>query len=470
MTMDAQTRRNFLNRTSMGLGALATASIAQDSDLLARGRQTKPGTGLHFPAKAKRVIYLHMSGGPSHLDTFDNKPQMQKHHGEPLPQSVIGKQRLTTMTREQAKLLVAATQQDWGKYGESGIEMNAEFKEISTIADEMCLIKSIHSTPINHDPAVTFLQTGSPLSGRPCLGSWLSYGLGSENKDLPEFVVLLSNGGQPVPSRYWHNGFLPSRHQGVQFQSKGDPVLYLSNPEGIDDTNRKNLVGGINSLNQLKQKQIGDPEIEARINAYELAYRMQSSVPELMDISRESKETLEAYGANPGGSGFANNCLLARRLAEAGVRFIQLYDRGWDHHSDVTSNIKNKIKQVDKPCAALVKDLKQRGLLEDTLVIWGGEFGRTSYGQDRGKTYGRDHHPNCFSLWLAGGGIQGGVSIGETDDFGYNVATDQVEIHDLHATMLHLLGIDHEQLTYKFKGRDFRLTDVAGNVVQAALA
>ena len=244
----------------------------------------------------------------------------------------------------------------------------------------------------------------------------------------------------------------------------------MSNPEGIDDTNRKNLVGGINSLNQLKQKQIGDPEIEARINAYELAYRMQSSVPELMDISRESKETLEAYGANPGGSGFANNCLLARRLAEAGVRFIQLYDRGWDHHSDVTSNIKNKIKQVDKPCAALVKDLKQRGLLEDTLVIWGGEFGRTSYGQDRGKTYGRDHHPNCFSLWLAGGGIQGGVSIGETDDFGYNVATDQVEIHDLHATMLHLLGIDHEQLTYKFKGRDFRLTDVAGNVVQAALA
>ena len=468
--MDYTTRRNFLSRTSMGLGTLAAASITQNSDLLARTRKTKPDSGLHHPSKAKRVIYLHMSGGPSHLDTFDNKPQMQEHHGKPLPPSVIGKQRLTTMTREQAKLLVAATQQEWGRYGECGMEMNVAFKEISTIADEMCLIKSVHSTPINHDPAVTFLQTGSPLSGRPCLGSWLSYGLGSENKDLPEFVVLLSNGGQPVPSRYWHNGFLPSRHQGVQFQAKGDPVLYLSNPDGIDDRNRKNLVTGINTLNQLKQKQIGDPEIEARINAYELAYRMQSSVPELMDISRESKETLEAYGASPGNASFSNNCLLARRLAEAGVRFIQLYDRGWDHHGDVTTGIKSKIGQVDKACAALIKDLKQRGLLEDTLVIWGGEFGRTSYGQDRGNSYGRDHHPNCFSLWMAGGGIKGGVTIGETDDFGYNVAKDKVEVHDLHATMLHLLGIDHERLIYKFKGRDFRLTDVAGNVVRSALA
>ncbi len=464
----SQTRRNFLSRTSLGLGTLALSSISQDRTLL--GDKAKPKDGLHFPAKAKRVIYLHMSGGPSHLETFDNKPQMQEHHGKDLPKSVIGKQRLTTMTCGQAKLLVAANQEKWGRFGESGQEMNVAFEHISTLADDMAIIKSIHSTPINHDPAVTFLQTGSPLSGRPALGSWLSYGLGSENEDLPEFVVLLSNGGQPVPSRYWHNGFLPSKHQGVQFQSKGDPVLFLSNPAGIDDRNRSKIVSGINRLNTLKQKQIGDPEIEARINAYELAYRMQSSVPELMDLSRESQDTLDAYGAVPGEASFANNCLLARRLAEKGVRFIQLYDRGWDHHSDVTSNIKNKIKQVDKSCAALVNDLKQRGLLDSTLVIWGGEFGRTSYGQDRGQTFGRDHHPNCFSLWMAGGGIKGGVTHGSTDDFGYNVADDKVEIHDLHATMLHLLGIDHERLIYKFKGRDFRLTDVAGKLVNPIIA
>lgn len=467
-TMDALTRRNFLNRTSLGLGAVATASLLA-------GRPTQAGAvegirGPHFAPRAKRVIYLHMSGGPSHLETFDNKPQMRPHHGQDLPRSVIGKQRLTTMTRGQAKLLVAANQETWGRFGESGQEMNVAFKEISTLADEMCIIRSIHSTPINHDPAVTFLQTGSPLSGRPCLGSWLSYGLGSENLDLPEFVVLLSNGGQPVPSRYWHNGFLPSRHQGVQFQSKGDPVLFLSNPAGISGTNRARLVGGINRLNRLKQSQIGDPEIEARINAYELAYRMQSSVPELMDLSREPQAILDLYGAKPGMASFANNCLLARRLVEQGVRLIQLYDRGWDHHSEVTGNIKSKISQVDRPCAALVKDLKQRGLLEDTLIVWGGEFGRTSYGQDRGKTFGRDHHPNCFSVWLAGGGIRGGVTYGATDDFGYNVADNPVEVHDLHATMLHLLGLNHEALTYRFKGREFRLTDVSGRVVRELLA
>ena len=466
--MDVQTRRNFLTRTSLGLGAVAASCLAAEGQLQAASPRHRVGP--HFRSRAKHVIYLHMSGGPSHLETFDNKPQMRPLHGQDLPKSVIGKQRLTTMTRGQAKLLVAANQEKWGRFGDSGQEMNVVFKEISTLADDMCIIRSVHSTPINHDPAVTFLQTGSPLSGRPCLGSWLSYGLGSENRDLPEFVVLLSNGGQPVPSRYWHNGFLPSRHQGVQFQSTGDPVLFLSNPQGITDNNRSNLVSGINRLNRIKQQQVGDPEIEARINAYELAYRMQSSVPDLMDLSREPQAMLDLYGVQPGQASFASNCLLARRLVEQGVRLIQLYDRGWDHHSEVTGNIKSKIAQVDRPCAALVKDLKQRGLLEDTLIVWGGEFGRTSYGQDRGKTFGRDHHPNCFSVWLAGGGIQGGMTYGATDDFGYNVTEDPVEVHDLHATILHLLGLDHKRLTFRFKGRDFRLTDVAGRVVPELLA
>jgi hypothetical protein len=302
------------------------------------------------------------------------------------------------------------------------------------------------------------------------MGSWLSYGLGSENANLPTFLVLLSGGGQPVPSRYWHNGFLPSKHQGVQFQSKGDPVLYLSNPQGISHENRGKMIERISELNRLRHLQVGDPEIEARIDAFQLAYRMQTSVPDLMDISRESPATLEAYGAKPGGGSFANNCLLARRLAEAGVRFIQLYDRGWDHHDDITKNIPGKINTVDKASAALIRDLKQRGMLEETLVIWGGEFGRTAYAQTRSKAFGRDHHPRCFSIWMAGGGIKGGIVHGETDDFSYNVARDKVHIHDLQATILHLLGIDHEHLTFRFKGRDFRLTDVHGKVVHQVLA
>ena len=464
--MNTETRRNFLARTSLGLGALAVSSINNGGLAQTAGHQV----GTHFAPRAKRVIYLHMSGGPSQLETFDNKPQMEALHGQELPKSVIGKQRLTTMTRGQAQLLVAVNREKWGRFGASGQEMNILFREISSIADEMCIIRSMRSTPINHDPAVTFMQTGSPLSGRPSFGSWLSYGLGSENKDVPEFVVLLSNNGQPVPSRYWHNGFLPSRHQGVQFQSKGDPVLFLSNPDGITDENRSNLVVGINQLNRLKQQAVRDPEIEARINSYELAYRMQSSVPEITDLSREPQSILDLYGAEPGTSSFANNCLLARRLAENGVRFIQLYDRGWDHHQDVTSNMNLKISHVDRPCAALIKDLKQRGLLDDTLVIWGGEFGRTSYGQDRGKTFGRDHHPNCFSMWMAGGGVRGGITYGKTDDFSYNVVENPVDVHDLNATMLHLLGLDHERLVYSFKGRDFRLTDVAGKVVHDVLA
>ena len=460
------TRRNFLARTSLGLGALAVSSIDNAAKTQAA---TAHRVGTHFAPRAKRVIYLHMSGGPSQLDTFDNKPQMEAFQGQDLPKSVIGNQRLTTMTREQDRLPVAVSRERWGRFGASGQEMNVLFREISSIADEMCIVRSVHSKPINHDPAVTFLQTGSPISGRPSLGSWLSYGLGSENKNVPEFVVLLSNNGQPVPSRYWHNGFLPSRHQGVAFQSKGDPVLFLSNPDGITDENRSNLIVGINELNRLKQQAVRDPEIEARINSYELAYRMQSSVPTLMDLSREPQSILDLYGAELGASSFANNCLLARRLVENGVRFVQLYDRGWDHHQDLIRNNRLKISHVDRGCAALIKDLKQRGLLDDTLVVWGGEFGRTSYGQDRGQTFGRDHHPNCFSIWMAGGGIRGGMTYGKTDDFSYNVVENKVEVHDLHATMLHLLGLDHEQLVYKFQGRDFRLTDVAGQVVNEIL-
>jgi hypothetical protein len=332
------------------------------------------------------------------------------------------------------------------------------------------MIRSLHTDPINHDPAVTFLQTGSPLSGRPSMGSWLSFGLGSANANLPAFLVLLSGGGQPVPSRYWHNGFLPSKHQGVKLQSAGDPVLFLSNPAGMSKENRGKTIGRISALNRLKFEQVRDPEIEARIDAFQLAHRMQTSVPELMDISREPKHVLDLYGAQAGKPSFAANCLLARRLAESGVRFIQLYDRGWDHHDGITNAIKGKISAVDRASTALILDLKARGMLDDTLVIWGGEFGRTTYAQTRNKNFGRDHHPACFSMWMAGGGTKPGIIHGETDEFGYNIVKDGVHVHDLQATILHLLGIDHEALTFRFKGRDFRLTDVHGRVVQELLA
>jgi hypothetical protein len=468
------TRRTFLQRTSAGLGAAALANLlnAGENSPAARAQDSEHGTlgAPHFAAKAKRVIYLFMSGGPSQMETFDPKPQLAEWNGKKLPDSIRMGQRITTMTRDH-KITVAAAEHKFARFGNCGHEMNELFKHVGTVADDLCVIRSMYTEPINHDPAVTFLQTGSPLAGRPTIGSWLSYGLGTMNRNLPEFVVLLTGGGQPVLSRYWHNGFLPSKHQGVQFQSKGDPVLYLSNPAGIDHENRGNIVGGITELNRLKFDDVGDPEIEARIDAFELAYRMQMSVPELMDISTESKQTLEMYGAQPGATSFANTCLLARRLAESGVRFIQLYDRGWDHHGAVTNNIRNKVKQVDQACAALIKDLKQRGLLDDTLVIWGGEFGRTSYSQhNRGKQFGRDHHPRCFNIWMAGGGIRGGLSYGQTDDFGYNIAKDGVHVHDLQATLLHCLGIDHKRLTFRFKGRDFRLTDVHGKVVRELLA
>ena len=451
-------RRQFLTRSAGGLGALALSQLM--------GQSNAAELGNHFPARAKRVIYLFMSGGPSQMETFDPKPKLRELHGQPLPESIRQGQRLTSMTSGYDPK-IAQSEHEFARMGQCGHEMNVLFKQLAGVADDISIVRSLHTEPINHDPAVTFLQTGSGVEGRPCMGSWLSYGLGTENSDLPAFVVLVSSGGQPLLSRYWHNGFLPSRHQGVQFQTQGDPVLFLSDPKGIDRNNRGQMIERMNQLNRMRYQQIGDPEIEARIDAFEMAYRMQASVPELMDLSSETKDTLDMYGAQPGKSSFANNCLLARRLAERGVRFIQLYERGWDHHGAVNSSMRNKIPQVDRPCAALIKDLKQRGLLEDTLVIWGGEFGRTSYSQhNRGSEYGRDHHPRCFNIWMADGGIRPGVNYGRTDELGYNVIENGVHVHDLQATILHCLGIDHEQLTYRFKGRDFRLTDVHGKVVQ----
>lgn len=470
-----ETRRSFLTRTSCGLGAVALSHLFCHRARAGGAERVDNHGGVlgapHFPPRAKRVIYLHMSGGPSQLETFDPKPQLREWNGKALPASVRSGQRLTTMTRTQAAINVMASEHRFAQFGQSGLTLNTHFTHLGGVADELCMVRSLYTEPINHDPAVTFLQTGSPLAGRPSMGSWLSYGLGSESDNLPAFVVLLSGGGgQPVPSRYWHNGFLPSRHQGVKFQSAGDPVLFLSNPDGMTRENRGRTIDRISALNRLKLAQVGDPEIETRIDAFQLAYRMQSSVPELMDVSREPAHVLESYGAEPGKPSFAANCLLARRLAESGVRFIQLYDRGWDHHDRITKGIKDKITSVDRASAALVKDLKNRGMLEDTLVIWGGEFGRTTYAQTRSKEFGRDHHPRCFSMWMAGGGARAGLTHGATDDFGYNVTEAPVHTHDLQATILHLLGIDHEALTFRFKGRDFRLTDVHGSVVEELIS
>lgn len=465
------TRRRFLTRTSAGLGMAAIATLLDEKAFAAGGSGALGAP--HARPRAKRVIHLFMGGGPSHVDLFDPKPALRAHHGEEMPKDVLGTQRVTLMTRDQGHFKTAATPYGFSRRGASGVEMSDLLPHIGAIADDLCLVRSLHTEPINHDPAVTFIQTGRPQPGLPCMGSWVTYGLGSENADLPRFVVMLSGPfDQPIPSRYYHSGFLPSEHQGVQFQPAGDPVLYLGNPPGITKENRGRLVAGVNELNRLRHGRVGDPEIEARITAFELAFKMQTSVPELMALGSEPESVLEMYGPDVRTPGtFAYNCLVARRLVERGVRFVQLFHRGWDAHGNIVSELKRQTTATDRPTAALIADLKQRGLLDETLVLWGGEFGRTAYGQgDLAGNFGRDHHPRCFSVFMAGGGVKGGVTIGSTDEFGYNVASDPVHVNDLHATILHCLGIDHERLTYRFGGRDFRLTDTAGKVVAAALA
>ena len=467
------TRRSFLSRSGMGLGAMALGKLIAD-DLQPssfKGIMDAP----HHTPKAKRVIYLFMSGGPSQLDLFDHKPMLNKMNGEDLPDSVRMGQRLTGMSANQAKLPMAGSAFKFSRNGQSGSEISEILPYTSKIADDISIIRSLHTEAINHDPAITFFQTGSQLAGRPSLGSWLSYGLGSENANLPAFCVLITRnkGGQPLYARLWGNGFLPSVHQGVQFRAGKDPVLYLDNPVGISQTQRRSMLDQLKQLNEIQLENERDPEIATRIAQYEMAYRMQSSVPDVMDLSDEPESTFNLYGEDARKPGtFAANCLLARRLAERDVRFIQLFHQGWDQHGGLPKGITNQCKETDQASAALVTDLKRRGLLDDTIVIWGGEFGRTNYSQGKlTKTdYGRDHHPRCFTQWVAGGGFKGGETYGATDEFGYNVVKDPVEVHDLHATLLHQLGIHHERLNFKYQGRRFRLTDIKGHVIKSLLA
>ena len=470
-------RRLFLRRSGVGLGAMALGSLLDRDGLRAMADTTAGGLpGLpHFSAKVKRIIYLFQSGAPSQLDLFDYKPAIQEKRGIELPNSVRMGQRITTMTSGQKSLPVAPSIFKFARRGQSGAWLSELLPHTAEIVDDISIIRSMQTEAINHDPAITFVQTGSQLAGRPSMGSWVAYGLGSANQDLPAFVVLLSRGrtDQPLYDRLWGSGFLPTRYQGVKLRGGKEPVLYLTDPAGCSRPTRRQMLDEIGTLDDLHHADSGDPEILTRVSQYELAYRMQASVPDLTDLSGEPKSVLELYGPDvqkPGS--YAANCLLARRLAERGVRFIQLYHMGWDQHSDLPSQIRAQCGDTDQPSAALVKDLKNRGLLDDTLVIWGGEFGRTIYSQGTltATNYGRDHHPRCFTVWLAGGGIKMGLTYGETDDFSYNITKDPVEVYDLNATILHLLGIDHTRLTYKFQGRDFRLTDVHGRVVKAILS
>jgi hypothetical protein len=467
------TRRHFFGRAATGIGAAALGS------LLSRDLQASGGLpGLpHFPPKARRVIYLFQSGGPSQIELFDYKPKLPEVQGKDLPESVRMGQRLTTMSASQSSFPMVPSRYSFKQYGASGAWLSELLPHTASIADDLAIVRSMYTEAINHDPAATFLQTGAALAGRPSMGSWVVYGLGAETQDLPGFVVMISpgagGGGQPLYDRLWGSGFLPTRYQGVKFRSVGDPVLYLSNPAGFPAANRREYLDSLKQLNTLTLDEFGDPEIATRIAQYEMAFRMQSSVPELTDLSKESEATFALYGPDARKPGtFAYNCLLARRLAERGVRFIQLYHRDWDHHGGLTKGLPKVCQQTDQPAAALIADLKQRGMLDDTLVIWGGEFGRTVYCQGRltPADYGRDHHPRCFTMWLAGGGIRRGVTLGSTDDFSYNIVENPVHVHDLHATILHCLGVDHTRLTFKFQGRHFRLTDVAGTVVKPLLA
>jgi len=464
-------RRAFLNRVGLGLGGMAFADMLNPAAASAGAMEGLP----HFAPKAKRVIYLFQSGGPSQLDLFDYKPLLNERNGEELPDSVRKGQRLTGMSANQASLPMAGSIFEFKQHGESGQWISDLLPHTAKIADDLCIIKSMYTEAINHDPAITFFQTGSQRSGRPSIGAWLDYGLGTENENLPAYVALVTKakGGQPLYSRLWGNGFLSSEYQGVQFRSGADPVLYLSNPGGIDSKSRRLLLDRLRQLHEFKQEQLQNNSLEGRIAQYEMAFRMQTSVPEVTDMSDEPEEVFEAYGPDSRTPGtYAANCLLARRLAERGVRFTQLFHRGWDQHGGLPEEIRKQCSETDQASAALVSDLKQRGLLDDTLVVWGGEFGRTNYSQGAltETDYGRDHHPRCFSVWMAGGGVKAGMSYGETDDFGYNITENGVHVHDFHATLLHLLGIDHERLTYKLKGRQFRLTDVHGKVVKAILA
>ena len=473
------TRRHLLGRAGLGLGALGLASLLNER--LFAGEASAAGglVGLpHFAPKAKRFIYLFQSGAPSQLDLFDPKPGLDGLRATELPDSIRMGQRLTGMTATQDKFPVAPTKFRFAQHGRGGAWLSELLPHTARVADELCVVRSMFTEAINHDPAVTFFQTGAQLAGRPSMGAWLSYGLGSENRDLPAFVALLSNGSgnpndQPLYDRLWGSGFLPTKHQGVKLRSAGEPVLFLSNPPGFDASARRRMLDDLSKLNQMRLEEAGDPEIATRIAQYELAYRMQTSVPELTDLTKEPAHVLDLYGPDARKPGtFAANCLLARRLAERGVRFIQLFHRGWDQHTKLPAQIAGQCRDTDQPAAALIQDLKQRGLLDDTLVVWGGEFGRTVYCQGRltRDDYGRDHHPRCFTLWLAGGGIRPGLTFGETDDFSYNIVRDPVHVHDLHATLLHCLGIDHTRLTFKFQGRHHRLTDVHGEIVKGILA
>jgi hypothetical protein len=474
------TRRDFLTRTSMGMGALSLGGLLGPSpvlgqDMISQMINTSGAALPHFVPKAKRVIYLFQSGAPSQLDLFDHKPLLNKMNGKELPDSIMGTQRLTGMTAGQTSFPMAGSVFDFKQHGQSGAWVSELMPYTSKIVDELCFIKSMYTEAINHDPAVTFLQTGSQLPGRPSIGAWLSYGLGTDNKNLPEFVVLLTKDkyGQPLYSRLWGNGFLPSQHQGVQFRSGKDPVLYLDNPPGVTQENRKIQLQHLGELNKIQHQDIGDPEILSRMKQYEMAFRMQTSVPEVMDVSDEPDYIFDLYGEDSRTPGtFAANCLLARKLIEKDVKFVQLYHQGWDMHGDLPNLMKIQCKDTDQATAGLIQDLKQRGLLEDTLVIWGGEFGRTNYSQGllTPESFGRDHHPRCFTVFMAGAGVKKGITLGATDEFGYNINERPVHIHDFQATLMHLLGINHEKLTFKFQGRRYRLTDVHGKVVNEILS
>jgi hypothetical protein len=472
------TRRHFFQQAGFGIGSLALASLLNENLFAAQTQEpqnpfsAKPP---HFAPKVKNIIYLFMAGAPSQIDLFDYKPRLLQYDGQHIPEEMIKGERFAFI-KGTPKLL--GSPYDFKQHGQSGARISELLPHTASVADDLAIIRSMHTTQFNHAPAQIFMNTGHQIVGRPSLGSWLTYGLGSESKDLPGFVVLLSGSNNPDGGKScWGSGFLPTFYQGVEFRRQGEPVLFVSNPDGVNAETRRESLDALKDLNQLHLQESGDPEIATRIASYEMAFRMQSSVPDLTDISREPKSIQELYGIEPGKASFANNCLLARRLVERGVRFVQLYHRGWDHHGtgsgdDLLQALPNLCRDTDRAAAALIKDLKQRGLLDSTLVIWGGEFGRTPMNEERSgsKYLGRDHHPRAFSMWVAGGGIKAGSSVGQTDELGYNIAEDAVEVHDLHATALHLLGLDHTKLTYKFQGRDFRLTDVSGKVIDKLLA